>query len=96
MTIYDPYAEIFTEKKTRQIGLLMCPANARILQNIGIDSAEPIKNQQLNSPWKNRYDFMVLNPLHPIIIVHFLLTVLYTFSEVLTGRTCLTIRSFVT
>ena len=36
----------------------------------------------------------LLNPSHPNIIIHILYTVLCTFTEVLTRRTCLTIKSF--
>ena len=36
----------------------------------------------------------ILNPLHPDISMHILHTVPYTNPEVLTGRICLTIKSF--
>ena len=35
-----------------------------------------------------------LNPLHPNISMHILHTILFTFPKVLTGRICLTIKSF--
>ena len=35
-----------------------------------------------------------VNPLHPNISMHILLTVLYTFTKVQTRRICLTIKSF--
>ena len=35
-----------------------------------------------------------INPLHPNISLHILLTVLYTFPEMLTRRICLIIKSF--
>ena len=37
---------------------------------------------------------LIINPLHPNISLHILLTVLYTFPKVLTRRICLIIKSF--
>ena len=39
-------------------------------------------------------EFANVNPLHPNISMHILHTVLYTFPNLLTGRICLTIKSF--
>ena len=46
-------------------------------------------NEQIDYIW-----IKSLNPLHPNISMHILLTVLYTFSKVLARRICLTIKRF--
>ena len=66
-----------------------------ICMNIWMEDQEP------KPLWKPNNNFLVVvtvikkfNPLHPNISIQILHTVLCTFTKVLTGRICLTIKSF--
>ena len=74
---------------------MMLQQMLKFYRTLALDSTEPMKNEHVNNLWKTRNDCMAFIPLHSIISMHILYTVLYTFPKVLTKRICLKIGSFV-